>query len=227
MSDLTPNLISEGIGILFTVLVLARLLVWREKRRWREVRELFLVSANRSCQSILQAWHDWFAVIASAGVHAPLADSDRALLLEGGYYALDEQHVSRLMRIYFGDPLGTNLVARGSYLDRSSIKEANKTLVPYLASRVLPQGHPGWAQLYEQIRPPVQKLSDLVDRFSTLVDPELALAVIRLSIDLDNLESGAYERGSEDKMGHVAVAMTIAHGILRSLELDYYLRKAA
>jgi hypothetical protein len=79
--------------------------------------------------------------------------------------------------------------------------------------------------LYKEISTPVQKLCDLVDRYSMMVEPEFARPIIRLSGDVENLEWGEHEKVAESGVtGKIAVAMTITHGIKQSLELKYYLR---
>jgi hypothetical protein len=97
--------------------------------------------------------------------------------------------------------------------------------VPYLAKSVGAQTHSGWSRLREELGPPAQRLSELVDKYSTLVDPEFARSVIRLSIDLDNLESGAYEKTTERRNEDLAKAMVIAEAIRYSLKLGTYIRR--
>lgn len=223
-SDLTLNLVSEGIGILVTILFVGRLLVWNERRRWREVRGLFLAQADRASQKIISAWGAWLLTVAEEAHSGRLTRTDRTFLLEMGYYALEDEATALLASAYLGRPPGASLEAFAKTCNSKGIDEMIRSLVPYLASKVLPSGHPGWAELYEKMNAPVQKLSDLVDRYSTIVDPEFARSVIRLSIDLDNLESGEYEEALEHDVSNTAVALTIAEGIRQSLELQSYIR---
>jgi hypothetical protein len=224
--DLAISLVSEGIGILVTVMIIDRLIAWRERRRWRNVRELFLAQANNPCRKIINAWKDWLLVMSKVDRNNELSETDRLILLDLGYYALQGSHVKSGIEIYLGKPPGSRLDTFANSCDSRIIDEMTKSLVPYLATKLLPKQHDSWSKLYEEIASPVEKLSDLVDRYSMVVDPQFAGPVIRLSGDVENLKAGEYEKAAESgASGRIAAALTISHGIQQSLELKYYLRE--
>ncbi len=139
-SGLTSNLVSEAIGILVSVLIIDRLLSWRETKRWLKVRELFFT---------------------------------------------------------FG----------------------------YICGKEFSDDHACWKQLQQELSPPIGKLSDLVDRFSTMVDPEMALAVIRLSMDAENFQSGLYmDQQQRTPLMKAAFATMVVNGIRESISLKEFIR---
>ena len=223
--DWASILVSEAIGIIVTVVIIDRLLSWRERRRWREVRELFLATAHRECEKIMDAWTRWFAGMASQTHLRKLSKDEKESLVLLGYPAPGGDTNRRLTEVYLGRPVGSALKSFAMMCDSKEIADLVQCVGPYFTERLPPEGHSSWSNLYNEIGPPVRKLSDLVDRYSTVVDPVLARAVIRLSIDLDNLKSGGYESGAgRDRFGRVAVAMTMAEGLRQTLELKSYIR---
>ena len=223
--DWASILISEAIGIIVTVVIIDRLLSWRERRRWREVRELFLSTAHRECEKIMDAWTRWLSDMVSRTRSRKLSKDEKESLVMFGYPARGGESNRRLAEVYLGRPVGSSLKSFAMMFDSKEIADLVQSVVPYFTESLPPEGHSSWSNLYEEIGPPIRKLSDLVDRYSTVVDPVLARAVIRLSVDLDNLMSGAYESGaSREQFGRVAVAMTMAEGLRQTLELKSYIR---
>jgi hypothetical protein len=225
--DFIQILIGELISILATILIVDRVLAWRERRRWREVRELFMVKARGAAETIIDAWGNWLLAMSEATRVRQLGEHDKTILTNLGYFASWErpETIKGQAETFLGKPLGSNIKSLASRGDSEEFDTMVRMAVPYLVTRLLPAGDPSWSQLRTGIDPSVKKLSDLVNTYSAVVDPKLALPVIRLSIELDNLKSGAYEDMVEEPVGPVAVVVTIASAIRQSLELQYYIRR--
>jgi hypothetical protein len=225
-SDLTTNLVSEGIGIVITVLVIGGLLRFRERRRWRDVRDIFLARARRATTAMLAAWSAWLEAIATNRETASLSEDERNLMMRFDFYAFDAVTAEILVKAFLGDPVVSALAQKYRRWDRGTLEEMRKAVVPYIADRLLPTDHPAWNQLAADLAPPLSSLSDLVDRFPTMVNPQLARTVIRLSLDLDNLREGGYQQQDGSSMSsRTAVAMTISHGLTDTLALSEFLNK--
>jgi hypothetical protein len=233
LSNLIPNLISEALGILTTVLIVDRLLNWREKRRWRCVRKVFLAEADKAIDTIIDAWRDWISVLGDGAAHAAqkvdaTGLADRAQTFEAKLSNFS--HLARKCEVNYSffPPPG---VLRINELMRGFTEYAEERL-PYFQDL-------GWSQLHKEMKMPVQKLSDLLDRYAMLVDPNFALPVIRLSEELDNLKSGRYERLSHffangarlarhsnvNETARRETAALIDSAIRETLRLKYYVRR--
>ena len=226
--DWMSILIGEAISIAVTVLIIDRLFSQRERRRWREARELLVGQADRECRKIIDAWKDWLIAMAKEAHDNKLSEIDEDLLLENGYCTFEDESSMSLLESCLGKPVGIKLGGFARDCDSKRIDEMIKSLVPYLAENLpwLHQGHSSWSRLRQEIDPPVRKLSDMVDRYSTVVDPKLLQTVIRLSGDLDSLESGEYESlVNLLNLGSLSIANTIAEGIRQTLDLKYYIRR--
>jgi hypothetical protein len=224
--DFIPILIGELISILATILIVDRVLAWRERRRWREVRELFMVKAKGAADTIIDTWETWLLSMSKTTLVKRVDEHDKTLLTNLGYFASWEktETINLQAETYLGKPVGSNIKSLAIHGDSQEIDTMIRMAVPYLVTRLFPAGDPSWSRLQAGIDPSVKQLSDLIDRYSTVVDPKLALPVIRLSIELDNLTSGVYESAVEEPIGPVAVVTTIAEAIRQSLELQYHIR---
>jgi len=233
LSNLIPNLISEAIGILTTVLIVDRLLSWREKRRWRCVRKVFLAEADKAIDTIIDAWRDWMSVLGGGASHAVDESNDPASVKRPQSFEerlSDFSYLARKCEVnysYFRPPgvLKINELMRG-------FTEYAEERLPYLQELA-------WSQLHREMKAPVQKLSDLLDRYAMLVDPSFAMPVIRLSEELDNLKSGRYEklshffangarlakRSNVNEAARRETAALIDSAIRETLGLKYYVRR--
>jgi hypothetical protein len=120
-----------------------------------------------------------------------------------------------------------------------TINELMRGFTEYAEARLPYLQDHGWSQLHKEMKLPVQKLSDLLDRYAMLVDPRFALPVIRLSEELDNLKSGRYERLSHffangarlarrsnvNEAARRETAALIDSAIRETLGLKYYVRR--
>jgi hypothetical protein len=186
-----------------------------------------MVKARAAAETIIDSWETWLLSMSKTTLVKELNEHDKTLLVNLGYFASWEraETINRQAEMYLGKPVGSNIKSLASHGDSQEIDTMIRMAVPYLVTRLLPAGDPSWSRLRTGIDPPVKKLSDLVDRYSAVVDPKLALPVIRLSIELDNLKSGVYESVVEEPVGPVAVVTTIAEAIRQSLELQYHIRR--
>ena len=229
MMDLLLNLISEAIGILVTVLIVDRLLEKHEKRRWREVRSLVLSRADRSCRKIINAWQNFLIAISKKEQNYRPTMLEQEILLGEGFFSLENHKTNILFERLLGKPLGIKLNSFSMQCDKKSIDMAIKFLIPYLVKKFPHAEEMVWSNLYKELTPPVQELNDLVDKYSKVIDPEFAKAVIRLSIEVDNLKSGEYGRVEQN----TAIAReyfpmggwVLGEGLRQSLELQHYINR--
>ncbi len=221
-SGLTSNLVSEAIGILVSVLIIDRLLSWRETKRWLKVRELFFTFADHEATRITRAWLVWLNHLESAGSNVELTEQDECALQElqilcgkSDVSALKrdaQEAVERRFR-----PPETREKKGQRYRDWEAVR--------YICGKEFSDDHACWKQLQQELSPPIGKLSDLVDRFSTMVDPEMALAVIRLSMDAENFQSGLYmDQQQRTPLMKAAFATMVVNGIRESISLKEFIR---
>jgi len=223
LDDLLTNLFSEAIGILVTVVGVDRVIAWHEKRKWREVREIFLSQANRACNRVLEAWGIWLQVLA-AEAPKELGDFEKTALMETGFLPGHRKGSLSLVEIALGKPVGAQvnrfLVSAGS----ADVKALVAALGPFVTERLPLPDQDAWRQLGTALDEPVSKLGELVGKYSTLVDPQLALAVIRLSAEVENLHAGVYPARQEEPSFALAAAMTLCSALRQSFELKLYIR---
>jgi len=233
IGSLVPNLVSEAVGILTTVLIVDRLLSWREKRRWRCVRKVFLAEADKAIDTIIDAWKSWITVLGKElypteliGTDVPAENWAEGFAEKLGNFSCYARKCE--VNYSFFPPAGVLTI---NDLMRGFTDYAEERL-PYLQD-------PGWSQLHKEMKLPVQKLNDLVDRYAMLVDPRFALPVIRLSEELDNLKSGKYEklrhfyengnrlakRSDVNEEARKTTATLIDSAIRETLGLKYYVRR--
>ena len=231
MMDLLLNLISEAIGILVTVLIVDRLLEKHEERRWQEVRTLVLSRANMLCRRIVYAWKDFLIAISQKEQNNKLTtgeqEIEQEILLRGGFFAVEDKQTNLLFERLLGKPLGIKLNEFSMHCDRESIDMVIRFLVPYLVRKFPHPEDIAWSNLYKELSPPVQELNDLLDKYSRVIDPEFAKAVVRLSIEVDNLKSGVYgivEQNTPITGKYFPLGgWVLAEGLRQSLELQYYI----
>ena len=71
-SDLGPNVISEAIGIATTVLIIDRIIKWREIRRCHPARVFLLDEISIANNNIIKAWKDWLIALDKYGIRKEL-----------------------------------------------------------------------------------------------------------------------------------------------------------
>ena len=225
--DLTMNLLSEAIGILFTVLLVDRVLVWRRRRRWRHVRQGFLSVAQSRSRNLVHAWSDWLtglaekarepsvAVIDSHGVR--LTSPDRRLALEE----------------LLGRPLGSELATFAAQADGKKRRQAMRRLLPFLVE-YLSADLGGLDSLSARLSVESEALSEQIGRFSGFVEPEpdLAFPVITLALSVSRL--GVYEtmvapEHNRDELWDLSVrflAEELVEGLEAVLSLHHHVERS-
>src|SRR5262245_47157231 len=234
---LIPNLISEAMGILFTVLLVDRLLARRERRRWRLVHAFLVSEAKTACDGINAAWAEWLTTVATDVAEMEPSEATQSILHTLGYSKeVGSEAITVAVERSWGRPVGSafqrlaNPHLLNRTVGRSFLEEALHHLVLYLVRRPLPEAHPSWRGLQERLRGPVCKLLEVMNRYATIVplDPDFAIPVIRLHLEMNNLESGAYKQlasaGSISARWPAAV-MTMCEGIRQTIRLNHYIRR--
>lgn len=202
--DLKSNLISEAIGILVTVFLVDRVLQWRKRRRWHQVRHRFLVTARVAGGTIVDAWRTWLL-----NVYGVLVERFGERTPNGAPF----KEIEALL----GFPVGSELNRFLKTCDSKDIGKAASSLEAYLRTRLPQPTDSSWVQLTSDLQRPVQQLNDLVSRYVALVeiDPDFALPVVSLSLCLDviseevpkyrNVDDGwRYHPAAQDLSGIIA-----------------------
>jgi hypothetical protein len=171
------NLISEVIGILITVLFVDRLLAWRERRRWRTVRDAFLSDALDAALDLVTAWEAWLYVIDKL-------PHDRKTRFRKG--EMDTRELHR----FLGDPIGDDLLDFTKHCSRKEIDRVGPLLDDYLKRTDLPPiDDSSSITLCAGLRPAVQRLRELIAQYSMVVDPHYCGPVSRLTLHIRELET--------------------------------------
>src|SRR5262249_53249030 len=152
---------SEAIGIAATVLIVDRLIAWRESRQWRKVRHLILESAESPSAQILSLWQQWLIAVSRAPAIQPS-------MVQGNQApASDEQRKQRMDSLtgYLGDPVGSKLADLPGAIGVRDFAPLTDALAAYLYDRPLSSGDPAWTHLTAGLAAPAGRLSHLIDAY--------------------------------------------------------------
>ncbi len=225
--DFISILISETIGILITVFLVDKIIAWRQKKKWNDARFMFLSYGKRQSDEIIKAWKEWLVGMSKVK-EIKIMQKNQVLLTGMGYYPLDTG-IMVILKSYIGDPIGSNLDKVVKYRNPQRDTEIIKCLVPYLTQIIYSQSEEDWNYLGGKLKNPVDKLSELVGRYSSLVDPKFAASVLRLSIEVDNILESKYTNDTKSNeasfVNYLAKASVIGYGIGYSLQLCDYVNK--
>lgn len=222
---LIQKAIDESITIAVAVLIIDRLLRWRELRDWHESKFLFILQADTAVDKIILAWKQWLITVNNEIQEQELEPEDISTLKGLNCdLAVDASLSTHRLEGFIGKPVGSELDQYIFFKD-SEDKNLREVLVLYLAKKRLAYSHHSYSKLYEDIAQPLRKLTDLVDKFSTLVDPKLAAPIIRLSIESENIQSKVYENALKDRkpgIWEIVTAGMVAEAVINSLQLKRY-----
>lgn len=237
LHDLRINLISEAIGILVTVLLVDRVMQWRERSRWRQVRSGVLLAARSSCDDLLLAWQHWLVVAdatdTSTVTDVVIVNTRRRgqILFKIRPYEEDVQHKLGLGQSVGSDASLLDFCRSCSQEDISNLK---RSLRFYLRPRLSAPAPPIRAGLYEELTGPVTRLVALVQQFGGVVhaDPGFAFPIIKMSVTLEHVKrwdgDGVLVKDPDDQwLSNVMVSMLIdalVDQVEAALRLEYYLR---
>ena len=226
--NVTNLLINTTYDVLLAIFVVDRYLKWQERKKWNQAREMYLAYASRCSKDIIGAWKIWLVELSKQPTAEISNDNSlQSIMIELGYYPA-VKGMKMLVETYLGNPIGSKLDKITLTRDEKRDKEIVKCLVPYLASVLAGHTKTGWKSLADNLKSPIEKLNILVDRYASLVDPKFASCVLRLNIELENLQSGKYSEtlpAEKKETRYLAQAMVIGYAIEYSLSLSSYIAK--
>ena len=210
------NLLSEGLGILFTVLIIDRLLAWRERRSWDRVREIFLAQSEFVSDSVWKEFEIWLEALAQFQDEAP-GSQERA-------------SAGTAVLAHFNELYSTSNTRAPRSKDAEFAAIATQ-LQKALESSVFPQPlrlHPSWTAFRGAVSPILDRFERVIAGYSPLVTPEFAVIGMQLRRDLDLLdvlEQNWTSESSEQADYQDRVAGLIASQLLHVARLTQYVRR--
>jgi hypothetical protein len=185
------NLLSEAIGIAFTLFGVDKLIQYRHNRRWQEVHGFFWKIVWEECGRLNAAFAVWLtrlsnhvsvvhkrqqSVQASPDPEAP----DRGMHKRSAYSGLQ--------------PFGYDFAQFAGLANRQQIvlflNEFIEVLGPVLNSEGV-RVDALWQELASALALPLTRLEQLIVTNASLIEPGLAFAVLSLTRDLQHLRRGA------------------------------------
>ena len=174
---IAPYVYDQLISAVVTLLIIDRLLAWREKKKWLAVRELFLVHADRAVSQNNGVWSNWLEQVMKEAPEIKLSDEFKRSLQQR--FKIPQASKGALDSVK--DELqGMSEPRMGFPFKLKVIEDWRIHLTVYLAEKQFLEGHPSWEQLRNDLSGSVQKLMELVDKFSAL---GLNLKPLYLSFD--------------------------------------------
>jgi hypothetical protein len=133
-------------------------------------------------------------------------------------------HRQTLLEIFLGKPVGVKLKLFIKLCNAWELRTLKKTLAFYLAENILPKDNPAWLNLYQNLQHPMLELSQLVERYQSLVDPKIVITVIRLPRDLEVVENISSKALLYNSTG-ISESIVISDLIDRSIKFSCYLQR--
>lgn len=168
MNWLFDQLSGKLVDLVITILVIERLLTWRDRRKWRRVRPIVNSRLEAAMGDYLRAWSRWFAALQQDGVTiTPSRQAMRTfeqLGMPDGPILPDEDFEQFL------------LASAGEIVpehDEAALLEVTQPLAfqiqmrAYLIGRSLAHDHPAWTTLTTELGPLIDTMSTLIERIPT------------------------------------------------------------
>ena len=144
--------------VLLTVLVVDRLLTYRENKKWDRVHRLVRARLQVVCGDVLHCWADW---LESIDARAVLLNHDRPSA------ATDEQvlPLSEVQKICRAASDDVQLADTGNYLiDFVVSSKIEELVLHHLLLRELPPTDPAWKQLNTDLSQALDRISEILPR---------------------------------------------------------------
>jgi hypothetical protein len=228
-NGLAFNLLSEAIGIAVTVLVIDRLLEYREQRRWRAVREFFWRAVEEECLRLNDAFGAWLRRIRE------LAPTIEGLERQPAAHATSNAKPVVLEIPAAAPDLDTvgdfaTFAARARPQEIVSFVDVFLSLFGPVVKHERVREDEVWSQLGQSISAPLARLEQLITTHSSLIEPQLAFAVLCFNRDLDYLRRGAdllaYVQSPNAALSDWSINLdkSMYHALLALLELNVTVR---
>jgi hypothetical protein len=218
-NELGNQVIDQLIHAVITVFIVDRVLTWHEKRKWAGVRELFLVQSDRAISDNLRIWAAWLEEVVKDAPILPISDEGRARLrVKTKRTAPYLPTVER----FIDDIKGMSTPKYGYPFKPKIIEGLRLNLIVFLVEKEFPKDHPSWKKLGDDLSVSIQKLLELVDKFSGMLEPDVAFPILRLSLELDKLTTKEHEMDIQSEGTRIEVAESLASAISWSFRFKTY-----
>jgi hypothetical protein len=188
---ITINLVSEAIGIAFTVFGVDELIKFRHKRKWYAVHQFFWDVVSEECMRLNESFAEWLTLISNfipsttSQLHPPIESQRKGSSFGNRSINFD---------VYDGiQPFGCDFARFAAMAKKGQtdqfLSEFLKVLGPIVLDNDV-RNDSLWQRLAIRISPSLSRLEQLVTTHGSLIEPRLAFAVLRLNRDLDNIRRG-------------------------------------
>jgi hypothetical protein len=160
------NLILDKIfDLALTVVVIDRLLAWRERRRWKHVRIFVELQLEAALGDTLRAWSTWLTDLRKGGKKVVLSKDAYALLKDNNIStttSLPPEDFESFVQLCAGEPMP--VTGEKSFVDIANPNNFRKELLGYLVHVYLDGSNIGWTTLIKNLQSLVPRLAELVER---------------------------------------------------------------
>jgi len=173
----TLNLLKEQLlNLLITLIVVDRLLEWRERRKWRRVRHLVELQLEAGLGDFLRSFARWLGRLKTVGNSVNLSKTALSVLAERALPAkatLPADDFEEFVALCAGHPIPAP--GEPAFIDAVQPRAFHKELFGHLVTVSLDADDASWNSLVSELQALVPRLASLMERIPEKAQPSGSL----------------------------------------------------